>query len=321
MQYSTLDGITVPVSRIILGGSSAPMWKGQNCDELLDEAYRLGITTFDTARGYGESEKVLAKWVKDRGLQGKVLLQTKGGLHGLLGNNRIKKGCLDTDLATSLAVMAVDKIDLYILHRDNPRFPVGTIVEWLNEYVAQGKVVRWGVSNWTAQRIEQANEYAYAHGMTPISISQPHYSLAEAGVWTWIGCHSITGKNAEQERQWYAETQMPAMAFSPLAGGLLSGKVSSQDYARSKKNIIRDMRITFGGEQNRQRLARLEQMAEQKGCTVAQLALAWLLNSPINTFVIVGNTRVASLRKSVEAVSIPMTQEERAYLDLQTDIL
>ncbi|MBQ9081148.1 MAG: aldo/keto reductase, partial [Clostridia bacterium] len=214
MRYGKIEGVDKPISRIILGGSSGCFWQGQNCDELLDFAFASGVNTFDTARGYNKSEAVLGDWLERRGLRDKVVIQTKGALHGLLGNNRVKEKCIRADLQKSLTALKLPYVDVYLLHRDNPKTDVGWIVELLNEFRAEGKIKAFGGSNWHHTRIEQVNEYAYKHNLKPFTVSQPQFSLAEVQRWVWIGCVSVSGPKNADAQYWYARTGFPLTAFS-----------------------------------------------------------------------------------------------------------
>ncbi|MBP5242810.1 MAG: aldo/keto reductase, partial [Clostridia bacterium] len=289
MKYGRIAGIERPVSRIILGGSSTPLRKGENSDDLFDCAINLGINYFDTARGYGKSEELIGNWLERTGKRDEVILQTKGALHGLLGNNRVNERAIRADFQKSLDKLKTHRIDIYVLHRDNPKTEVGWIVELLNEFKAEGKVKAFGGSNWSHTRLEEANEYAYKHGLTPMSVSQPHYSSAVAGKWNWIGCLSVTGEKNAEAREWYAKTRLPLTAFSPLANGFLSGRVKSDDIANTKKFVPFSCRSTYFSAENMERLRRLEWLSKALGRTMSQIALAWILKSEMNTFAIVGN--------------------------------
>lgn len=195
MESKAVAYVNKPVTKVILGTSSKCFWSGENCDGLLNAALAAGVTTLDTARGYGKSEEVIGDWLERTvGAREKVLVQTKGGLHGLLGNNRVNEKCIRDDLIRSLRALRTDKIDLYLLHRDDERTEAGAILSFLNDLKAEGKIGAFGASNWTGKRIEQANEYAYKHGLQPFSVSETQYSLSEVTRWTWLGCKTVTGE-------------------------------------------------------------------------------------------------------------------------------
>ncbi len=319
MNTIKIDGSDKRFSRIILGGSSAAMRKGLDCNALLDAAYEAGITAFDTARGYGKSESVLSRWARSRGIADKIAVQTKGGLHGLLGNNRVTPRCITEDLNRSLDALNTDRIDLYILHRDRPSAPVGEIVGLMNSFISEGKIAAYGVSNWRADRIERANSYAAAHGLCGISVSQPHYGLAEAGRWTWLGCISITGDKYADERRWYARTQTPLFAFSPLGGGFMSGRIRSDDVKGTVKYLSGAMRVTFLSEKNTERLRRAERISRETGYSVSQIGLAWILCGELNACAITGSGSVENMLSNVKAADICLGERVRAYLNLEAD--
>jgi aryl-alcohol dehydrogenase-like predicted oxidoreductase len=311
MQYGEVAG--KKISRMVLGCASNAFRTGKNCDELLSAASEKGINLLDTARGYGKSEEVIGDYLRRTGKRNDFYIQSKGGLHGLLGNNRINEKCLRADLKKSLQALGVDCIDFYLLHRDNEKMPVGEIVELLNEFRNSGMVATFGVSNWTYRRIESANEYAYRHGLQPLVASEPQFSLAEVKRWTWIGCHSVTGEKGEEERAWYRQTQFPLMAFSPLGGGYLSGRVKSGD-RKTLKNLSFDSRVSYVCGDNEGRLRRTEEVAKTLGASVSEVALAWLFTQGMNVFAVVGSGSVRSLNSSVAACELLLTADQAEYI-------
>lgn len=315
MKYGEVTGCNKPVSKIIYGCSGNAMRRGKNCDEVLDAAFSAGITSFDTARGYGASEWTLGDWINRRGIRDNVTVISKGALHGLFGNNRVNEKCIRADLDKSITALNCGYIDIYLLHRDNPKVPAGEFVELLNEFRSKGLIKAFGVSNWTFERIKEANDYAEKHNLTPITVSEPHFSLAVAGRWTWIGCTSVTGENHACEREWYKYTKLPLFAFSPLGGGFLSGRVKSEDIKRTSKSMSHAMRVTFLSEENTKRLRRLEELAQKTGFTVAQIALSYVLCSGLNSFAITGSNRVQTVLDSAAAADIALTAEQIDYLN------
>lgn len=319
MKYVELPNVKIPLSRMIMGGSSAPMRKGENCFDLLDAALEVGINTFDTARGYGKSEQVLGEWISRRGIREQVIVQTKGGLHGLFGNNRIKEKCIRADFENSLRALQCDYVDIYLLHRDDPKTDVAWIVELMNDFCAAGKARAYGVSNWSHTRIELADEYAYKHNLLPIGFSQPHFGLCEAGKFAWINCLSVTGAKNGSARAWYREKGVALQAYSPLCGGLLSGRVKSDDFGRTKKAVSFAMRRTFLPpglyRNNVEILRRTEETAAETGWSVPQLALAWVLKQNERNFVLIGSSSRKNLLHNAAAVDICLTDEQAAYMN------
>ncbi len=312
MQYFNLDNLKTPISRIILGTSTKPCCNGENCDEVFNEALKLGITTFDTARVYGQSEETLGDWMERTGVRESVNIISKGGHHTPLLRKRVNRKEIFSDLETSLGKLKTEYIDLYLLHRDDVSVPVGEIVQTLNEAYAQGKIKAFGGSNWTVRRIEEANEYAYAHGLQPFLVSSPYYGLADMKESFFAyGLVGLTGEKKQADRSWYQDNQMPVVAYSTLGGGLFSGKVQ-------RRGDLRPFWVcsSFGGKENFQRLERAKEVAKRKGCSLSQLAIAWSLHGEMNVFPIVGASKVKHLQSAVEGLEIVLTEEEYAYLSL-----
>lgn len=318
MRYGNIEGLKIPVSRMILGCAGNAFRQGENCDGLLQTAIEGGITLLDTARGYGKSEEVIGDFLTRNDAREKIMIQTKGAMHGPLGYSRVKERCIREDLKKSLAALKTDCVDSYLLHRDNPKAEVGPIVELLNEFHADGKVKTFGVSNWAHQRIEAANEYAYKHNLLPMSASQVQFSLAEVKRWSWIGCLSVTGEKGIAPRAWYRETQFPLMAFSPLGNGFFSGRVKSGQN-NTKKNLTFSSRVSYLTPENAERLRRAEILAEKLNVSVPQIALAWLFMQEINVFAVVGSGRVKNLSDNIAALNVELTREQTDYLNLKRE--
>ncbi len=311
MEYVKSENVKLPISKIVLGTSTAPCCSGQNCDEVFNEALKLGINTFDTARVYGKSEEVIGDWLERTGNRENVNILTKGAHHSPLLIKRVNRKAILSDIAVSLEKLKTDYIDIYLLHRDDPSVPVGEIVDTLNELYEQGKIRAFGGSNWTVARILQANEYAYRHNLQPFSISSPYYGLAEMKEnFFAYGLIGLTGYDGnERDRAWYTENQMPIVAYSTLGGGLFSGKVQKRADLHSSWG-----KSAFGSKENFIRMERAKELAAKKGCTIAQIAIAWSLHSAMNVCPIVGVSKVSHLPSTVGALSVSLTEGEYSYL-------
>jgi len=222
MKYGKLQYVEKPVSRLLFGTAIPELFaamrsvhgdepdfvkKLDKAFELLDGAYAMGIQTFDCANHYGEEP--LGEWMKDRGLSDKVTVLTKGAHH-----NAWRKRVTDFDILSdahdSLRKLHRDHIEIYVLHRDDPEVPVGPIVEALNRLHREGKIGAFGASNWTHQRIIEANNYAREHSLVPFTVSSPNFGLADQVADPWGGgCVSISGPSNREARAWYAQENMP----------------------------------------------------------------------------------------------------------------
>ena len=317
MKYANINGIELPVSRIIYGTASAKFLAGEDCNEMLDTVSELGVTTIDTARVYGEAEKSIGNWLRARNNRKDVVILSKGGHPSEDGTRRISEKEIRYDLELSLEKLGTDFIDIYLLHRDDEDIPVGEIVEWLNALHKEGKIGEFGGSNWTHERIAEANEYAEVHGLKPFTISSPNYGIAEQVRDPWGGgCVTVSGKS-NPAREWYEQTQMPLIAYSALAHGLFSGRVKSADAARAAEVLDEAAIRGYGCEENFERLRRCEEMAKEKGVTVAQIAMAYIFGSSMNCFAVVSASTRERMENNIEALETELTQEECKYLNLE----
>ena len=146
---------------------------------LLDAFVAAGGTCLDTAHIYGggKSERAVGNWLNRGNNREKMVVLDKGAHHDSSGP-RVNPEAILADLTESLNRLQIETIDLYLLHRDDPNVPVGPIVECLNEQYRFGKIRAFGGSNWTTERIQEANNYAGMYGLKPFVASSPHLSLA-----------------------------------------------------------------------------------------------------------------------------------------------
>ena len=320
MQYTSIPYVTKPVSRLMLGAAGARFANGEDVSDLMETALSCGINALDTARVYGESEAAIGRWLQKSGRRDEIVLISKGCHPNLAFLARVNEQAAADDLQRSLELLGTDHIDVYLLHRDQESVPVGRIVDFLNRFHEEGKIGAFGGSNWTAHRVAEANEYAEKHGLTGFTVSSPHYSLGRQKHDPWgNGCRTVTGdKNADQ-RQYYRETGIPVLAWSSLCNGVFSGKLKSENWAQLQKLFGINARWAYGCPDNRERLARCERLAREKGTGVAQLVLAWLLGDEMNVLPIISASSPARIRDTAVAANLTLTPEERAYLNLERE--
>jgi aryl-alcohol dehydrogenase-like predicted oxidoreductase len=322
MQYGTISGVDKPISRLVQGTVRISSDQLERGFALLDEVYALGCNAFDTAHVYGggDCERVLGRWIEERGLRDDVVIITKGAHHNA-DRKRVTPFDITSDLYDSLARLKVDAIDLYLLHRDDPTVPVGPIVEMLNEHREAGQICAFGGSNWTYERVQRANAYAEAHGLTPFAVSSPQFSLAEMVQAPWEGCVSIGGPSGQAARAWYRMTHMPLFTWSSLAGGFFSGRFSRGNLASFEEYLDRLCVSSYCYEDNFRRFERAIALAEAKGLTLPQVALAYVMGQPLNIFALVGCQTGAEFAANVAAMEVKLTPAEIAWLDLRREEL
>lgn len=322
MQFGEIPGIDKPVARVVQGTTMI----GSDLDEaqsfaLLDAVFDLGCNTLDTAHGYsgGDSERIIGRWLQKRGRREQMVIITKGAAHSD-DRRRMTSYDVTADLHDSLARLRTETIDLYLLHRDDTNQPVEPIMEALNEHIRAGKIRAIGASNWSTGRIEAANAYAQANGLEPFVASSPQFGLAECVAEPWPLCLSISGPGEAAAREWYAQNQMPLLAWSPLASGFFSGRFRRDNlHLFGEREWDQVVLQSYATEANFQRLDRARELAAEKGLTAAQVALAYVMNHPMNVFMVVGSSSGEKFRLNLEAGEVKLTGEEMAWLDLRSD--
>lgn len=320
MEYGTVAGIAKPVSRLVQG--TVPLTYDDEAASLalLDAVFAHGCRAFDTAHGYGggDSERILGSWIAGRGVRDDIVILGKGA-HPYQGRDRVTPEDITADLEESLARMQVDFVDIYVLHRDNPEVPVGPIVEVLNEHKRAGKFHAFGGSNWSTARLAEANAYAAAHGLEPLTVSSPNYSLAVQVKPPWAGCLSISGPAGEAERAWYLAQGMPIFPWSSLAGGFFSGRFR-RDNLDTFTNYFDKLCVeSYGSEENFQRLDRVEQLGDRIGLSVPQVAMAYIMSQPLDVFALVGCRTGDEYAANAAALGHRLSAAELAWLDLRSD--
>jgi len=261
---------------------------------LIHRALDLGVTMIDTADVYGGSETQVGKALKGR-RDGAVLATKFGFVNDRPGQEERIDGSPDyvrRACDASLKRLAVDHIDLYYLHRVDPRVPIEETVGAMGDLVRRGKVRHLGLSEPSPATVRRA------HAVHPLAAVQNEYSL-------W------TRDPEEALLPTLRELGIALVAYSPLGRGFLAGRFRSPDDL--SPDDWRRTNPRFTGENFRRNLAladRVRELAGQKGCTPAQLALAWLIRRHDNVVPIPGTSSIARLEENVAAVDVGLTGED-----------
>lgn len=307
MEYIGIPGLKRNVSRLILGTDYYSPSIMDRIAPIMDEFVALGGNTFDTAHIYagGASERAIGQWVRERNLRHEINLWTKGAHPHRDSGPRVHPEAIELDLMQSLDRLQTDFVDMYALHRDDPNVPVGSIMEALNKHLEAGRILAVGASNWTHERLQEANDYAEAHGLIGFSFSSPNLSLARANEPFWPGCVSADDRTTA----WHTRLQLPLLSWSAQARGFFSGRFTPDD--ASNADIVR----VFYHEDNWERLRRAETLAARKGCTTIQIALAYVLHQPFPTCALIGPANTAELRSCNEAAGLRLAPEDVQWLE------
>jgi aryl-alcohol dehydrogenase-like predicted oxidoreductase len=316
MRYGSISGVARPVSRLILGTMVFHTERQALTDELLDAFVEAGGTAIDLANVYGggKSELAFGDWLRRRGQRDRLVVIAKGAHHAMPGYvPRMTPEAITGDLDLALERTGAGAADLYVLHKDVEEVPVGTIVDALDGCVRAGKAAVVGGSSWTTRRLGMANSYAAVHGKAPFAVSSPNHSLAVPNEPMWAGCTYLPGD--AEALAWYAETQIPVLAWSSQARGFFSGRYSPG--AGPDPDVLR----VYDSPANWRRLERTRQLGQELGCTHTQIALAWVLAQPFPVYALIGPHSRAELTDCLGALELHLTPRQVAWLNLEDDDL
>jgi len=306
MEYRRLGKSGLPVSALSYGSwvTFSNQMAVDAALETMTAAYDAGVNFFDNAEVYalGKSETIMgqalqrAGWQRDSYiLSSKVFWgstedpkPTQRGLH----RKHVFEACHD-----ALRRLQVDYLDLYFCHRHDPDVPMEEIVRTMTDLIHQGKVLYWGTSEWTADRIAEAYGVARQYGLIPPTMEQPEYNMFHR-------------ERVEKELAHLIESYgLGTTIWSPLASGVLTGKYNDGIPADSRATLdgYGWLRRFIEGEEGQRRIAKVRQLtriATEMDTTVTLLALAWCLKNPQVSTVILGASRVEQVHNNLKALDL-----------------
>jgi aryl-alcohol dehydrogenase-like predicted oxidoreductase len=284
---------------------------GDRSFALLDAYVQAGGNFLDSAHVYSDwipgerhrSEKTIGRWLKATGWRDRTIIATKGCHPDLASMSvpRLAPTDLATDLQESLACLGIDQIDLYFLHRDDPRRPVDEIIEALNEHVRAGRIRYFGCSNWSPERIQRAHAYAKAHGLHSFVASQLFWSLAVPNPDAFADDIAVMDDAAYS---FYAQAELGVLAFTSQARFFFS-RAAAEGVASLKPALRRD----FENDTNLGRLERAQRLASELGTTVTAIVLAYLTSQPFTSIPIIGPNTVDQLQESLADSDLVLTPD------------
>jgi L-glyceraldehyde 3-phosphate reductase len=316
-RYASMTYRRTGRSGLLLPAVSLGLWQNFGDDRTLDgqrailrRAFDLGITHFDLANNYGppygSAESNFGRILSTdfHGYRDELVISTKAGWdmwpgpYGDLGSRKYLLASLDQ----SLQRMAVDYVDIFYHHRFDPDTPLDETLGALHSAVEQGKALYVGISSYSDKRTTEAVAILRRLG-TPLLIHQPSYSMLNR--WIEQGLLDVLGAEG-----------VGCIAFSPLAQGLLTDRylhgIPQDSRARRNATLTQDML----SEANLAHVRALNGIAERRGQTLAQMALAWALRDPRVTSVLVGASSVAQLEQNVAALEhLGFSDDELAEID------
>ncbi len=225
---------------------------------------------------------------------------------------------VEEELRTSLETLRTDRIDFYLLHRDNQEVPVARILEPLNAAVGSGRVRELGASNWEYRRVVEANTYAARHRLVGFSLVSNTLSLAQPAAAFYPG---LVHADPIGER-WHRETDIPLLPWSSQARGFFTGSYTAAMRADpalaapESPTFTSRMLKVYATDENFGRLARAESLGASKGgFTAVEVALSWLLHKPFPVVPIVGPRTTDELASCSRAVTLKLSPEEIGWLE------
>jgi voltage-dependent potassium channel beta subunit len=300
MKYRRLGKSGLQVSELSFGAwvTFAQQITEKTAEKLMTIAYDAGVNFFDNAEAYadGKAEIVMGRILKRRGWgRDTFLVSSKVFWGGDLPNQEgLSRKHVFEACHAALRRLRVDYLDLYFCHRPDPNTPIEETVRAMSDLVAQGKVLYWGTSEWSANEITEAHRIARELLLVPPAMEQPQYNMFHR-------------ERVEKEfAPLYQQFGLGTTIWSPLASGLLTGKYNEGDPGDTRISLKEYawLREQFETAEARERLAKvkeLAQVAEDLGTTLPQLGLAWCLKNPNVSSVITGASKPKQVKENMQA--------------------
>ncbi len=304
MEYRSLGRSGIKISALSYG---AWITFGKQIDDeqarlCLKTAFDAGINFFDNAEVYadGQAERVMGAAIRQLGLsRDSFLISTKLFWGGEGPNQRgLSRKHIIEGLSASLQRLQLDYVDLLFCHRPDYQTPIEETVRAMNHVIDKGHALYWGTSEWPAEQIIEAHAVARREHLIPPLMEQPQY-------------HLFHRQRVEVEyARLYDEFGLGLTTWSPLAGGLLTGKYQDGQPPKDTRATVNGMEWLvdrFVGEEAQQRIAvvnKLRPVAHELGCSLAQLAIAWCLCNQRVSTVITGASRPAQVRENMQALTV-----------------
>lgn len=319
LKHLALPKTQLTVSQLCLGTNQfGTALNADQAAEILAAFTAAGGNFIDTAHSYGDwvpsapraaSEHVLGQWLQDR-QRADFVLATKGCEFDYRAGDyalRVTPELLEQDLLGSLEALQTDYIDLYWLHRDNPAVPVATMIDALIDHQCAGRIRYFGCSNWSAERIEEAQRYAAGLGHSGFSACQPMWGLAEPDRQA-MQTYAPGGYYEDGYRALH-EAGLSMIPYSGQSRGFFSKVV-----ARGADALSPDVAALYYHERNLRKVPVIESLAERHGASINDIVLAYLTSQPHTTVPIIGCSYPAQLEESIRACALHLDADELAQL-------
>ena len=303
MQYRYLGNSGLKVSALSFGAwvTFGDQIGEDVATDLMKTAYEHGVNFFDNAEGYsaGKAETMMGNVIKKQGWKRSDLVVSTKIFWGGGGPNDMGLSRKHIIEGTKAAIerFQMDYVDLVFCHRPDPHTPIEETVRAMNFLLDQGLAFYWGTSEWSAEQLRQAYEVARREHLVPPLMEQPQYNMFER-------------ERVETEyRPLYRDFKLGLTTWSPLYSGLLSGKYNDGIPEDSRINTpgyewLRERFESEEGQKQLETVRKLASVADDLGCSMAQLALAWCLKNPDVSTVITGSSKAEQVTQNMEALNV-----------------
>ena len=277
-------------ARLVLGSVNLP--DTAVATRVLDRYYADGGRALDVANVYlgGEAATGVGRWLRERRSPDGVVLYAKGchppHCHPDLVAAEVEKAC---------TLLGVDRLDVFILHRDDLSFPVSAFADPLLEQVSAGRIGGFGVSNWTIGRLRDLRSYSDGAGAGHLAAFSNHFSLAEMVSAPWDGCLALS----KEELVALADTDVEILAWSSLATGYFAGRDTPH----------------WDSPANRARRERTAELGARLGRSATTVALAYVLHQPEYVLPVIGTRSEAHVEEAFAAAAIELSPAEIDWLE------
>ena len=310
MEKIKLEDTDIEIGPLIFGGNVF----GWTVDEkeafsLLDQFFEKGFNCIDTADSYsawapgnkgGESETIIGNWMKARRNRNQIVISTKVGDKISENKKRLSKKYILAAAEESLKRLQIGHIDLYQTHKDDPSTPIEETLQAYQQLMDEGKIGYIGVSNLSAERIEESLEISREKNLPGYQTLQPKYNLYD---------REFETKYADLVQR----NNMSVITYSSLASGFLSGKYHSEkDFSKSARGKGMEKYLNKKGNTL---LKVLEEISETYNSSPAAISLAWLIKNPLVTAPIVSATNKKQLEEIMQAVELNLSHEDMEKLN------
>lgn len=309
MTYRSLGRCGMKVSVFSLGGWTTfgdSVQDKQSIREILCTAFEAGINYFDISDIYnlGETEKAMGEVLREFPrhelvIASKVFFPMSDDVN----DRGLSRKHIMESIDRSLKRIGVDYLDIYYCHRFDPETPVPETVRAMDDLARRGKILYWGTSEWRGEQLRAAHDACDDRDLYFPQVEQPRYSLLARKLFETEICPTAV------------ELGMGLATFSPLSYGVLSGKYDRGIPEGTRLDRIEWLRGRYNNEESLCSVRAMKKLADELGCTRAQLALAWAASNLCVSTVITGATRLEQLQENLGALSVKIDENVKAKLD------